>query len=116
MGEPLSQKMCREAAARALASCMTPIATEDDVQDACLKQRIHGFGNYQPPAITGDDCQLGSRGVVGGVAGLVGDVISDTVYELREKGAVGTVRDGVGAIFSLVVAGQGNSNGVSGQS
>merc|ERR1712113_1224890 len=107
MIEPIIQKMFRESAARALTSCLAVDDTEKQARDASLKQRIQGFGNYQPPLQDADDQHLGARGLVDQAAGVVGDAIADTVDDVREKGAVGAVRDGIADAADLIVDGVG---------
>lgn len=101
--ERMEAKVAREAAARALASCLASVSEEQLEQKEQMKQRIQGFGNFAPP----DPAQAEPAGVVNKVAGLVGDAVGDTIDDFREKGAVGAVRDGVADAADLILDGVG---------
>lgn len=104
--EPQDQKVCREAARRALKSCLEDPAVDKAVEKEAVKSRIQGFGNYQPPPEE-EPPQDGAHGLVNKVAGFVGDAVADTVDDILEKGAVGAVRDGIADAADLLLDGVG---------
>lgn len=97
-------KVLREAAARALRSCTSNSAQEAE-KKAHVQGRIQGFGNYIPPEE--EQPRQGVHGAVDQLAGYVGDAVADTVDDIREKGAIGAVRDGVLDAADLLVGGVG---------
>lgn len=99
-------KVAREAALRALRSCVSEVSAAEQMQKQQLKSRIQAFGNYMPPEDEAPQTQ-GARGLVDKVAGFVGDAVADTVDDFREKGAVGAVRDGVADAADLILDGVG---------
>jgi len=99
-------KVGREAARRALASCVAEPAVDAEVHKEAVKQRIQGFGNFEPPPEE-EPTQEGAKGMVNKVAGFVGDAVADTVDDFREKGAAGALRDGVADAADLLLDGVG---------
>lgn len=101
-------KVLREAASRALRSCLAPLDVRKEVASLSVKSKIQGFGNFQPPP---DPDELppasGAKGMLDKVVGFVGDAVADTVDDFREKGAVGAVRDGIADAADLLVDGVG---------
>lgn len=95
-------KVGREAAGRALRSCLAD-CSKQDVAKEHVKQRIQGFGNFAPPPE--DDAP--PAGLVDKVAGFVGDAVGDTIDDFRDKGAVGAVRDGLADAADLILDGVG---------
>lgn len=104
----------RDATQGCIDAIRTPHTVEKQTEAAHLKERIKGFGNYQPPP---EECTQ-KQGVSGQVAEFVGDSIGDMVDDFRDKGAVGALKDatvdaldlvldGVDAIWGFV-AGKGN--------
>lgn len=97
-------KVQREAAARALRSCLSQVSVEAE-KKAQVQERIQGFGNYAPPEE--EQPRTGVQGAVDSMAGFVGDAVGDTVDDFREKGAIGAVRDGVLDAADLLIDGVG---------
>mmetsp|Transcript_7589 Transcript_7589/g.19330 ORF Transcript_7589/g.19330 Transcript_7589/m.19330 type:complete len:367 (-) Transcript_7589:181-1281(-) len=95
-------KVGREAAARALRSCLADPSKQDTEKEQ-VKQRIQGFGNFAPPV----EEEAQPTNLVDKVAGFVGDAVGDTIDDFREKGAVGAVRDGIADAADLIVDGVG---------
>mmetsp|Transcript_8970 Transcript_8970/g.19803 ORF Transcript_8970/g.19803 Transcript_8970/m.19803 type:complete len:461 (-) Transcript_8970:200-1582(-) len=95
-------KVAREAARRALASCLGR-GEPKEVQASHLQERIQGFGNYAPPPE--EDPEAGSNSLIDKVAGFVGDALADTVDDFRDKGAIGAVKDGMADAADLIADG-----------
>lgn len=113
--EPQEVKTVRDATQSAVDAITTPHTVEKQTESASLKQRIQGFGNYEPPP---DELEAKPTSVGGQVAEFVGDSIGDVVDDFREKGAVGALKDatidaldlvldGVDAVWGWVVGGKG---------
>lgn len=113
--EPLEVRTVRDATQCAIDAVYTLHTVEKQTESAHLKERIQGFGNYEPPP---EENTQRSHGVQGQVAEFVGDSIGDMVDDFKEKGAVGALKDatvdaldlvldGVDAIWGFV-AGKGN--------
>lgn len=117
--EPLEVKTVRDATQAALDAITTPHTVETQTESAHLKERIQGFGNYQPPP---EDLAAQKSSVSGQVTEFVADSIGDMVDDFKEKGAVGALKDatldaldlvldGVDAVWGFV-AGKGDSDAV----
>lgn len=100
--EPLEVKTVREATQSALDAVRTPHTIEKQTESAHLKERIQGFGNYQPPP---EESVQKTHGVTGQVAEFVGDSVGDMVDDFREKGAVGALKDATVDALDLVLDG-----------
>eukprot|EP00927_Polykrikos_kofoidii_P070876 TRINITY_DN67254_c0_g1_i1.p1 TRINITY_DN67254_c0_g1~~TRINITY_DN67254_c0_g1_i1.p1 ORF type:complete len:479 (-),score=78.13 TRINITY_DN67254_c0_g1_i1:23-1324(-) len=99
--EPPEVKTVRDATQSALHAIATPHTIEKQTESANLKQRIQGFGNYQPPADETDQ----PNGVTGQVGEFVADSIGDMVDDFRDKGAVGALKDATVDALDLVLDG-----------
>mmetsp|Transcript_87369 Transcript_87369/g.151267 ORF Transcript_87369/g.151267 Transcript_87369/m.151267 type:complete len:373 (-) Transcript_87369:51-1169(-) len=117
--EPLEVKTVRDATQAALDAITTPHTVETQTESAHLKERIQGFGNYEPPA---EEQDAQKHTVSGQVTEFVADSIGDMVDDFREKGAVGALKDatldaldlmldGVDAVWGWV-AGKSDSDGI----
>jgi hypothetical protein len=100
--EPPEVKTVREATQAAIDAVTTPHTIETQTESAYLKERIQGFGNFQPPA---DDSERKSNNVTVQVAEFVGDSIGDMVDDFREKGAVIALKDATVDALDLVLDG-----------
>lgn len=100
--EPQEVKMVREATMTAIAAIHKPHTLEKSTEAACLKSKIQGFGNFEPPQ---DEEEVKAHGVVGQVADFVGDSVGDMVDDFREKGAVGALKDATIDALDLVLDG-----------
>lgn len=95
-------KTVRDATRSALISIHTPHTVEKSTEAASLKQKILGFGNFEPPP---EEVPPTNDGVAGQVAEFVGDSIGDMVDDFREKGAVGALKDATIDALDLVLDG-----------
>jgi len=100
--ESAEVKTVREATQAAIDAVSTPHTVETQTESAYLKERIQGFGNFQPPP---DDSDGKQTGVTGQVAEFVGDSIGDMVEDFREKGAVIALKDATVDALDLVLDG-----------
>lgn len=100
--EPQEVKTVRDATQSALTAISTPHTVEKQTEAASLKQRIQGFGNFEPPP---EEAETKKAGVAGQVADFVGDSIGDMVDDFREKGAVGALKDATVDALDLVLDG-----------
>jgi len=100
--EPQEVKTVRDATQAALLAIRTPHTVEKSTEAAHLKQRIQGFGNFEPPP---DEPPAKTAGVTGQVAEFVGDSVGDMVDDFREKGAVGALKDASLDALDLVLDG-----------
>jgi len=96
-------KTVRDATRSALSAIRTPHTVERSTETASLRQRIQGFGNYEPPPE--EEPPGRDHGVGGQVAEFVGDSIGDMVDDFREKGAVGALKDATIDALDLVLDG-----------
>jgi len=100
--EPQEVKIVRDATKAALGSIHTPHTVEKSTEAAQIKDRIQGFGNFEPPA---EEQPSGAQGLSGQVAEFVGDAVGDMVDDFREKGALVTVKDATIDALDLVLDG-----------
>jgi len=92
----------RDATTAAIMAIHTPHTIEKSTEQANLKQKIHGFGNFEPPP---DEDASKANGVVDQVAEFVGDSVGDMVDDFKEKGAVGALKDATIDALDLVLDG-----------
>lgn len=100
--EPQEVKTVRDATKSAITAIHTPHTVEKATDAASLKQRIQGFGNFEPPP---EEQPSKTAGITGQVAEFVGDSIGDMVDDFREKGAVGALKDATIDALDLVLDG-----------
>lgn len=100
--EPQEVKTVRDATKTALDSIRTPHSVEKKVEAQNIKQRIQGFGNFEPPP---EEQPAKASGVTGQAAEFVADSIGDMVDDFREKGAVGALKDATIDALDLVLDG-----------
>lgn len=100
--EPREVKTVRDATKSSLVAIHTPHTVEKSTEAATLKQKIQGFGNFEPPK---EEEPAKAHGVVGQVAEFVGDSVGDMVDDFREKGAVGALKDATVDALDLVLDG-----------
>mmetsp|Transcript_51496 Transcript_51496/g.95262 ORF Transcript_51496/g.95262 Transcript_51496/m.95262 type:complete len:358 (+) Transcript_51496:65-1138(+) len=101
--EPQDVKTVRDATEQALKAINTPHTVEKHTESAGLKQRIQGFGNFEPPPE--EAAQAKQAGVAGQVTDFVADSIGDVVDDFREKGAVGALKDATIDALDLMLDG-----------
>jgi len=101
--EPQDVKTVRDATEQALKAINTPHTVEKHTESAGIKQRIQGFGNFEPPEEEG--AQAKQAGVAGQVTDFVADSIGDVVDDFREKGAVGALKDATIDALDLMLDG-----------
>mmetsp|Transcript_60215 Transcript_60215/g.143534 ORF Transcript_60215/g.143534 Transcript_60215/m.143534 type:complete len:353 (-) Transcript_60215:102-1160(-) len=100
--EPQDVKTVRDATEQALKAINTPHTVEKHTESAGLKQRIQGFGNFEPPP---EEAEKKPAGVAGQVGDFVADSIGDVVDDFREKGAVGALKDATIDALDLMLDG-----------
>lgn len=100
--EPQEVRTVRDATAGALTAIKTPHTVEQQTEAAGLKERIQGFGNYEPPP---EEPISKTHGVSGQVQEFVADSINEVVDDFREKGAVGAVKDATIDALDMVLDG-----------
>lgn len=100
--EPQEVKTVRDATTSSLVAIRTPHTVEKSTEAASLKQKIQGFGNFEPPK---EEDPNKPNGVVGQVGEFVADSVGDMVDDFREKGAVGALKDATIDALDLVLDG-----------
>lgn len=100
--EPQEVRTVRDATKSAITAIHTPHTVEKATEHADLKQRIQGFGNFEPPL---EEQPTKTAGVAGQVADFVADSVGDMVDDFREKGAVGALKDATIDALDLVLDG-----------
>lgn len=99
--EPPEVKTVRDATQSCLDAIHTPHTLEKQTESAHLKERIQGFGNFEPPA----EEEPKKATVTAQVSDFVADSIGDMVDDFRDKGAVGALKDATVDALDLVLDG-----------
>jgi hypothetical protein len=120
--EKPERRTLREATSAALEAIRMPQTAERSAEACYVKEKCQGFGNFEPPPEQEAKSKGLVRSVVGSVLGSVTNEVTEVVDDLREKGAVvtlkdmtldsaGLVLDGVGSVWSWVAGKKDNGQG-----
>ena len=95
----MQEQLLRDRANKVLEQIETGVDARAQAQKEKMKERIHGYGNYEPPPVDENEMDLGPVGKV------VGDSIQEVVDDFREKGAVNALKDATLDAVDIVVDG-----------